>query len=101
MLSTKPIKNVEQAAHYFLGHDNYYTEENTLAQDCSQWWGKGAQALGLSGHVEPAKFTELLRGRLPNDQQLGKKVDGEIKHRPGFDLTFSVPKSVSISSVAG
>ena len=101
MLSTKIIKNVEQAAHYFLGQDNYYTEGNSLAQEHSQWWGKGAAALGLSGAVDSKQFTALLQGHLPSGQQLGKKVDGEIIHRPGFDLTFSVPKSVSILALLG
>lgn len=101
MLSTKAIKNVEQAAHYFLGQDNYYNESNTLAQERSQWWGQGAAALGLSGTVDAARFTELLQGHLPDGQQLGKKVDGELLHRPGFDLTFSAPKSVSLLALLG
>lgn len=99
MLSTKVIKNVEQAAHYFLGQENYYTEG--ITQEYSQWWGKGAAALGLSGSVNSKQFTALLQGHLPGGQQLGKKVDGEIIHRPGFDLTFSVPKSVSILALLG
>jgi conjugative transfer relaxase protein TraI len=101
LLSTKPIKNVQQASHYFLGQDNYYTEDNTLAQERSHWWGKGAETMGLLGHVNPQQFTELLKGHLPNGGQLGKKVDGELIHRPGFDLTFSVPKSVSILALLG
>ncbi len=101
MLSTKVIKNVDQAAHYFLGQDNYYTEGNALAQEHSQWWGKGAAALGLSGSVNSQQFTALLQGHLPDGQQLGKKMNGEIIHRPGFDLTFSVPKSVSILALLG
>lgn len=101
MLSTKPVKDVQQASHYFLGQDNYYNEENTLAQERSRWWGRGAEAMGLSGSVSPEQFTALLQGHLPNGEQLGKKVDGEIHHRPGFDLTFSVPKSVSILALLG
>ena len=101
MLSTQVVKNVAQATHYFLGQDNYYTENNTLAQECSQWWGQGAKVMELSGTVDPATFTRLLQGHLPNGERLGKKVDGEILHRPGFDLTFSAPKSVSILALLG
>ncbi len=101
MLSTQVLKNVAQAAHYFLGQDNYYTENNTLAQEHSQWWGQGAKVMGLSGTVDPATFTRLLQGHLPNGERLGKKVDGETLHRPGFDLTFSAPKSVSILALLG
>jgi conjugative relaxase-like TrwC/TraI family protein len=66
MLSTQPIKNTAQASHYFLGHDNYYTEENTLGKERSQWWGIGAQALDISGTVDAQLFTQLLRDTLPD-----------------------------------
>lgn len=100
MLSTESIKNVGQAAHYFLEQDNYYLED-AEGKERSEWWGEGAKLLGLSGKINERIFTDLLSGRLPNDQQLGIKVDGELKHRPGFDLTFSVPKSVSIVALLG
>ncbi|MFT9382945.1 MAG: MobF family relaxase, partial [Gluconobacter sp.] len=36
------------------------------------------------------------------DQRLGTQRDGEWSHRPGWDLTFSAPKSVSVmAEVAG
>ncbi len=101
MLSTKPVKNVQQASHYFLGQDNYYNENNSLAQERSCWWGRGAEAMGLLGSIDSERFTALLQGHLPNGERLGKKVDGEIHHRPGFDLTFSVPKSISILALLG
>src|SRR5579885_891916 len=99
MLSTSIIKNVDQASHYFSQRDNYYTREEGLEQ--SEWWGKGAEKLNLSGFVADKQFTELLQGKLPNGEQLGKMVNGEIKHRPGWDLTLSVPKSVSIMIYIG
>jgi conjugative transfer relaxase protein TraI len=101
MLSTEPVKDIEKARDYFLGEDNYYTEGGSLAQERSLWWGKGAAALGLSGTVDPEQFLDLLRGHLPSGQQLGKKEEGEIIHRPGVDLTFSVPKSVSLLGLLG
>jgi conjugative transfer relaxase protein TraI len=100
MLSTESIKNANQARHYFLGEDNYYTKEND-ATEKSQWWGKGAVLLGLKGEVNPLTFTELLQGKLPNGQQLGVIQNNKLKHRPGFDLTFSVPKSVSLVALLG
>lgn len=110
MLSTKVVGNSGQAQHYFLGHDNYYTkeysessklQEKDLAKERSEWWGRGAKELVLSGQIEASVFTQLLKGHLPNGEQLGLKVNGEIKHRPGFDLTFSAPKSVSILALIG
>lgn len=101
MLSTKTVGNVDEAKHYFLGHDNYYTQENDLAKECSAWWGKGAQSLHLEGSIDSQLFTQLLKGQLPDGQQLGLKINNDIKHRAGFDLTFSAPKSVSILALLG
>ncbi|MHB1949816.1 MAG: MobF family relaxase [Gammaproteobacteria bacterium] len=94
MLSTSVIKNASDASHYYSARDNYYTKEEGIEQ--SEWYGKGAQKLNLSGEVDPNQFTELLQGKLPHGEVLGKRVDGEIKHRAGWDLTFSAPKSISI-----
>jgi conjugative relaxase-like TrwC/TraI family protein len=100
MLSTEAIGNASQAKHYFLEQDNYYIEDRE-AKERSDWWGKGAKALELSGEVDAEVFTTLLKGQLPHGQQLGVKLEGDIKHRPGFDLTFSVPKSVSLLALMG
>ncbi len=99
MLSTSVIKNVSQASHYYGQKDNYYTRDEGIEQ--SEWWGKGAKQLQLSGQVDEKKFTELLQGKIPNGEQLGKMVDGEIKHRAGWDLTFSAPKSISLMVYLG
>ena len=69
--------------------------------DESQWFGKGAESLGLQGKVEMQDFFEALNGRFAG-QELGRLVknpatgEPEREHRPGTDLTFSAPKSVSI-----
>lgn len=99
MLSTSEIKNVGQASHYFAAKDNYYSQEEGIQK--SEWWGKGAVKLNLEGTVESDQFTALLQGKLPNGEQLGKMVDGELKHRAGWDLTLSVPKSVSMLALIG
>ncbi len=93
MLSINPVKNVDHAKQYFMGGDNYYIGNG---EGKSIWWGKGAESLGLSGTVEKDVFENLLKGNLPDGQVLGKVVDGKVEHRPGFDLTFSIPKSASI-----
>lgn len=99
MLSTSVIKNVGQASHYFSAKDNYYTKEEGHRQ--SEWYGNGANLLNLTGEVEAEQFTALLEGKLPSGEQIGKIVDGELKHRAGWDLTFSAPKSVSILALIG
>ena len=99
MLSTKEIKNTQQASHYFLQKDNYYTREEGIQK--SEWYGKGASTLQLTGEIDSEQFNALLEGRLPTGQQLGKKVDGDIQHRAGWDLTFTAPKSVSLLALLG
>jgi conjugative relaxase-like TrwC/TraI family protein len=101
MLSTKPIKNAKHARLYFYEKDNYYFKDSPDAQEHSQWMGRGAEALGLSGSVNPELFEQLLSGKLPSGQQLGKLVKGEVQHRSGYDLTFSAPKSVSLLALVG
>src|SRR5262245_5495046 len=100
MLSTAVVGNADQAKHYFLEQDNYYVKEQE-GREQSKWWGKGAEALALSGKVDAEVFTTLLKGQLPDGQQLGVKQEDGIKHRSGFDLTFSVPKSVSLLALMG
>ncbi|RDI41133.1 MobF family relaxase [Aquicella lusitana] len=99
MLSSSVIKNVGQASHYYSQQDNYYTRDEGIEQ--SEWCGKGANELGLSGTVDEKQFTDLLSGTLPTGERLGKMVDGNLKHRAGWDLTFSAPKSVSILALIG
>lgn len=97
MLSINPIKSVAHAQEYYMGTANYYLEGGNK----SLWWGKGAAFLGLSGTVQKADFEQLLEGKLPSGQLLGKIENGKRIHRPGFDLTFSLPKSLSILALRG
>lgn len=101
MLSTKTLSSSSDAAHYFMGTDNYYEKDSIEAKEQSAWFGLGAKTLGLVGKVDSQQFNELLEGRLPSGQMLGVVKDGVRQHRPGFDLTFSVPKSVSIVGLVG
>ncbi len=101
MLSYKPIKSGGEAKHYFIEQDNYYLKDSPEALEASRWLGKGAETLGLEGAVNPEMFEQLLHGKLPDGKQLGKLEDGEVKHRPGWDLTLSAPKSVSILAEVG
>jgi len=86
-----------QAASYYEA-DDYYSEGGVSP---SEWQGQGAEALGLSGEVDHDQFRELLDGRVVGEQ-LGTFRDGQLEHRPGWDVTLSAPKSVSImAEVAG
>ena len=84
------------AASYFSQVDDYYRGADSAP---TAWVGKGAEALGLSGAVDSKVFTDLLAGKI-DGQQLGRVgQDGKIEHKPGWDLTFSAPKSVSIMAL--
>lgn len=99
MLSISPIKSVDQAASYYMDQDNYYLQGE--GQAFSEWVGKGADYLKLTGAVDATIFKALLEGKMPDGTQVGQMRDGSIKHRPGTDVTFSAPKSVSILAYLG
>ena len=103
MLSIGALSSAAQGASYYE-RDGYYAKDDPEHQDASAWAGKGAEELGLTGPVDPETFRAVLEGRVPDGsgRQLGKRgKDGEILHRPGRDLTFSAPKSVSIEALVG
>ena len=101
MLSTKTLTPSADQHSYYMSSDNYYAKDSIEGQERSGWFGKGAAQLGLSGLIDKEVFSDLIQGILPTGQALGVIKDGVRKHRPGFDLTFSVPKSVSIVSLMG
>jgi conjugative relaxase-like TrwC/TraI family protein len=71
------------------GAEDYYIGRGEAP---GYWLGQGAGLLGLDGEVMPEDLLQVLAGHGPNGVTLGapnRKV-------PGFDLTFSVPKSVSV-----
>ena len=95
--SVSALSSASQAASYYEA-DDYYAEGGMAP---SEWFGEAAEKLGLSGEVDREKFAELLEGRIAG-QQLGTTRDGKVEHRPGWDITLSAPKSVSImAEVAG
>lgn len=95
--SVSALTSAGQAASYYEA-DDYYAEGGFAP---SEWFGEAAASLGLSGEVDRVEFAELLEGRVAG-QQLGTTRDGKVEHRPGWDITFSAPKSVSImAEVAG
>ena len=85
------------ARYYTVG--DYYTKGGN---EPSEWGGKLAADLGLSGPVDARQFRDLLAGKV-GDQQLGRhRADGQIQHHPGWDFAVNAPKSVSIMAlVAG
>lgn len=98
MMSIGSVKSAGSAGNYYTDKDNYYV----IGSMDERWQGKGAEALGIDGKaVDKALFTELLKGKLPDGSDLTRIQDGANKHRPGYDLTFSAPKSVSVMAMLG
>ncbi|BBP45115.1 hypothetical protein THMIRHAS_04880 [Thiosulfatimonas sediminis] len=95
MMNVTALTSAGGAAGY-LTQDNYYLEKGEAS---AQFYGKGAKELGLTEQaVTNENVTALLKGQLPSGTQVGKPDN----HRPGWDATFSAPKSVSIQAlVAG
>ncbi len=103
MLSIGALSSAAQGASYYE-RDGYYAKDDPEHRDASAWAGKGAEELGLKGPVDADTFRQVLEGKVPDGsgRQLGRRgKDGEITHRPGRDLTFSAPKSVSIAALVG
>jgi conjugative relaxase-like TrwC/TraI family protein len=78
------------------GEEDYYSGEG---EEAGQWMGDAAAELGLSGEVEPDQLVAMLTGVNPaTGEPLGLRAGPSV---PGFDLTFSAPKSVSLTWALG
>lgn len=76
--------------------DDYYTGAGEAS---GAWLGAGAERLGLSGEVSADDLRAVLAGMAPGSGGLtpdGATVRTHVRRVPGFDLTFKVPKSVSV-----
>ena len=110
--TVRNLTSASATSEYFRNEGGYYLgdgegPEELLAKreearEASAWHGKGAAALGLKvgARVAAGKFEKLLKGFVPGtDRRLSRMRDGQHEHRPGFDITFSAPKSVSLAAL--
>ena len=95
MLSVAAIGSSGAASSYYT-KDNYYTAD--AAQETSLWAGDGAKKAGLADEVGIEEFRAILDGKMPDGTELGA---GNGRHRAGFDLTFSAPKTLSMLAYIG
>lgn len=87
MLSMSVIPNPD----YYFEEDYYRSEEVSAAE----WAGKGAALLQLSGAISSDAYKNIMQGYSP-DADFSLCGHPEEEHRSGWDLTFSVPKPVSV-----
>ncbi len=85
-------KSAAAAEKYFNAH---LKASDYLSQDGARhgiWFGKGAERLGLEGEVAAKDFLALAGNKDPNT---GNRLTvRDVKNaRPGYDFTFSGPKS--------
>jgi len=115
MTMSKPL-SAGQAQRYHAEQfrdagENYYTEGHEIR---GQWDGRLAAAWGLAGEVSEEHFARLAEGQHPltgellvkaQTPQLQTNARGEtvraVEHRAAWDLTFSAPKSVSVTALVG
>ena len=94
----RALASASETSDYML-HE-YLVRNDKAHRTANRWHGGGAEALGLPEQVSRRRFVEVLEGHVPGtDIRLGRVVDGEHQHRPGWDCTFSAPKSVSLEAL--
>ena len=70
MLSIKTIKSAGHALQYYRDIINYYAKDVANVEDKSQWYGKGAEILGLSGMIGDPTDKTSARQQLTRAQVL-------------------------------
>ncbi len=110
--TVRNLTSSSATSEYFRQDGGYYLRKGEDAADlrakraehrnASAWHGTGAVALGLhpGKPVAAGAFEKLLQGHvIGTSTRLGRLRDGQHEHRPGFDITFSAPKSVSLAAL--
>ena len=103
MMTVKTLGSVKQTASYYgrEKHISSYYSAEANAHGGGQWYGRGAEKLGLHGPVHERQWKRAIEGQFGRGKdaiRVGNQ-DPE-KRRPGVDLTFSAPKSVSVVALA-
>ena len=100
MVATVVVLPSSAVAVIYYERDAYYARNDPEHRQASFWHGEAAQALGLRAHVRPSRFESVLSGYVPGtDLRLGRMREGEHVHQPGWDITLSAPKSVSLEAL--
>ena len=98
MMSIATVSAGAAASGYYK-EEGYYKAGSQEGEKASAWFGKAAEEKGLVGTVDDDRFAQLLEGKTPEGNLMGRYVDGERQHRPGLDLTFSASKSASVAAL--
>ncbi len=105
MLSPKTQLNLRNAKEYFREHlcvGDYYSQGQQVR---GEWFGQGAEKLGLKGAVTEQEFLRLCEGlhpqtgeRLTLRRNTVRRENGQTvaNRRVFYDFTISPPKGVSV-----
>lgn len=89
MMSINPINSIEY--YEDLAKEDYYTKGG---EPPGKWIGRCALSLGLRNEIDTRSYRRIFNGYSPYGEKLCKNAGDN--HRPGWDVTFSAPKSVSV-----
>ncbi|WP_426661947.1 MobF family relaxase [Rhodanobacter aciditrophus] len=92
MITLKKIANAGAALSYYSEKDDYYLEGGGAP---AAFYGHGAAELNLAGPMTSQRQARVFADVLANG---GGKAG---RHTPGWDVTFSAPKSVSVAALMG
>ena len=88
------ISLVTQAEYYLNGDPSLYYLAGSGA--IGHWYGSGAEKLGYRGAVTADQLRRGFAGLSPDGQQSLVQVQPGKVRQPAWDLTFSVPKPLSV-----
>ena len=54
--------------------DDYCAKDDAAHKEARVWAGKGTQALGLSGPIDPDAFRAVLEGKVPAGANSGARI---------------------------
>jgi len=96
MLSIKSISatDTQSLANYYeslASVDDYY---DSSQEPPGYWLGRGSETLNLYGQLNEGQLLKILQGFHPVIEKPLVENAG-VDHKPGWDCTFSCPKSVS------
>lgn len=92
MLSIGAMKCGQAEYYLSLAREDYYLEGG---EPEGKWIGNGAEALSLGDTVVANDLRNLFQGFSRTSSKLVQNA-GKHNRQPGWDLTFSAPKSVSV-----
>jgi conjugative relaxase-like TrwC/TraI family protein len=92
MLSINALGRGQEEYYLKLAREDYYLRGS---EPPGYWLGSGAAALGLAGAADADHFRRLFDGYGPDGRPLVQNAGAENR-QPGWDLTFTAPKDVSV-----